>query len=172
MKILFVVGGSYKAFYLNYLKKIKNIDLLVFQDEILYEYNYYNEKFDSALITNEMIYLSKLLKCKIIAKIKTNLFGIIKNEILFCDENGVKIFNIKKNLNIYIKNKLISFSFNYNVMKYADIMINVIPYKIRKYHLNFTKQNRFICDKQGVYSIINSKIKRKFRKVCYFSLKF
>ena len=64
MKILFVVGGSYKAFYLNNIQKYKELDLLIFQNNILYEYDYYNENFGEKTITNEMMSLQEKLHCK------------------------------------------------------------------------------------------------------------
>lgn len=179
MKILFVVGGSYKAFYLNNIQKYKELDLLIFQNNILYEYDYYNENFGEKTITNEMMSLQEKLHCKIIAKIKTNLCGIKKDEVLYCDNNGVKILNNNRYMEIFIKNKKFFIS-NYCIIAKSEYFIYFLKNKNdfciprRNYdNIYFSKKSIFfVCDKCGVNMIKNNFMTRKFRKICYFSLKF
>ncbi len=179
MKILFVVGGSYKAFYLNNIHKYKKLDLIIFQENILYEYDYYNELLGEQTITNEMISLAKKFKCKIIAKIKTNLCGIKKDEILYCDKNGVKIINNNRFLKICVKDKQICIS-NYYLTNKSDYFIYFFKNKNDFYlpenrtrQCNYLNKSAiFVCDKFGVDLLINKNMTRKFRKICYFSLNF
>lgn len=171
MKILFVVGGGYKAFYLNHLKRFHSLDLLVFQSNILYEFNYYNEMLKDGLITNEILSLQKKFNTKIIAIINTNLFGIIKKECLYCDENGIKILNLNKNINLFIKNKKIIIKNRYFVPN-KDICIFIINKSENKNKYIKLLKKGFVCDDKGVTLVNNGRIIRKFRKICYFSLKF
>lgn len=172
MKILFVVGGSYKAFYINNLKKIKNLDLLIFQENILYEFDYYNELCGNKLITNEMMSLVLKLNCKIIAKIRTNLCGIIKNEMLYADKNGVKIIDENRYLKFLFKNKAVICSFHTIIYDKYDLQIILKNSRVNQ-HIKkiYVKNKMLICDKYGVVYSNKDKIVRKFWKICYFSLK-
>lgn len=178
MKILFVVGGSYKAFYLNNIHKFKRLDFIVFQENILYEFDYYNEYFGDKTITNEMVGLARKFKCKIVAKIKTNLCGIKKDEILYCDKNGVKLINNNRFLELFVKNKQIYFSNNF-LYKKSNCFVYFFKNKndfnqssCINNNFNNRKSAIFVCDKYGVNLIYNKIITRKFRKICYFSLNF
>lgn len=171
MKILFVVGGSYKAFYLNNVNRYKKLDLIVFQDNILYEYDYYNETFGNKIITKEMMSLQKKFKCKIIAKIKTNLFNIKNNEILYCDKSGVKIIKNNNYIKLFIKNKQFLIA-NKIINIKSDYFIyfskNKNEFKINN---SFNKNKIFVCDKSGVSFYYKTFAIRKFQKTCYFTLK-
>ena len=66
MKFVFVVGGSYKGFYLNKLNRIKYVDLLIFHQNIFYEFDYEQEQFYDAPVSKELISLNEKLKCPIL----------------------------------------------------------------------------------------------------------
>ena len=53
MKIVCVVGGSYKSFYINHFRNIQSCDLLVFNFGILYDYDMKEELLGSAVVTYE-----------------------------------------------------------------------------------------------------------------------
>ena len=173
MKIAFVVGGNYKAFYINHIEECKGIDILVFQEGLLYEYDYFNESFGNKTITKEMIGLAKKLNCVILAKIKTNLFNKSCNEILYCDGIKVLTFSGDRYIKLYLKGKRVIFSLKNVFWGCADIFIQLTKNRLemKKIRQKCHKQT-FLCDKHGVEYVKNGKIKRKFRKFCYFSLNF
>lgn len=172
MNIMFVVGGSYKAFYINHLNKCKNLDFLVFQENILYEYNYYNELCGEKVVTTEMLELAKKLNCIIIAKIKTNLFGKIENELLFSDGEKVSIINKNKYIKIFFNNKTIIFTQEKNFYGYKDLLVVLTKNRFKFKNMGkFNGKYAFVCYNNGVELKKKNKIVRKFRKICYFSLK-
>ncbi len=171
MKILFVVGGSYKAFYLNNINKYKRLDLIVFQDGLLYEFDYYNEMFGDKTISNEMMSLCKKFRCKIIAKIRTNLFGKKYEEFLYCDKNGIKIIKTSRYFKIFVKNKQILIS-NYFLPIKSDYFVYFAGNKNECKPSKTQKSVIFVCDKTGVDLHYDKFMMRKFRKICYFSLNF
>lgn len=171
MKILFVVGGSYKAFYLNNIHKFKQLDLIVFQDGLLYEYDYYDETFGARTITNEMIGLCQKFNCKIVAKIQTKLFDKKYDEFLYCDKNGVKIIKNDRYFKICIKNKFFLIS-NYFVSAKSDYYVRFVKYRNELRLPQARRSVVFVCDKMGVDLHYNKFITRKFRKICYFTLNF
>ncbi|MBQ7797796.1 MAG: hypothetical protein IJ371_01585 [Clostridia bacterium] len=107
MKFMFVVGGSYKGFYLNQVKNIKKIDLLIFHQNIFYDFDYIQEKYFDAPVSKELISLNIKLKCPII------VYGnFIKNNIkqhcyILCSNKKVSVINEYKDLYLYIKGKFI-----------------------------------------------------------------
>lgn len=173
MKFVFVVGGSYKGFYINQLKNIKKIDLLVFHQDIFYDFEYAQEKLFNGPITKEIIELNNILKCPIL------IYGILKNNnirqkcFILCVNGKVSIINSNKNVYLYIKgNPILINNKIYNYSK-TNIEISMIDgklntHKFKKYNI----KTHFICDKKGVTCIKKGKFYRKFRKCCYFSLSF
>lgn len=173
MKLAFVIGGNYKAFYINHIEKCKGVDILVFQEGLLYEYDYYNENFGYKTITKEMMCLAQKLNCVILAKIKSNLFNKLNDEILFCDGEKVLTFNSERYIKLFLKGKCVIFSLENVFFECADIFIRLTKNRveIKKIRQKCHKQT-FLCYKHGVEYIKKGKIKRKFRKFCYFSLNF
>ena len=173
MKLAFVVGGSYKAFYINNLKKCKGVDLLVFQEGLLYEYDYYNEHFGSKIITKELLSLARRLNCVILAKIKSNFANQKCEEILYCDSEKLLTFSADRYIKMFIKGKRVIFSLKNVFFECADIFIRIIKNRaeMKKIRQKCHKQT-FLCDKYGVEYVKKGKINRKFRKFCYFSLNF
>lgn len=173
MKIGFVVGGSYKAFYINHLKSCYGLDILVFQEGLLYEYDYYNENFGSKIVTREMLNLSNKLNCKIIAKIKTNLFGNLADEILYCDGEKVCVICGDRYLKMIVNKKSVIFSLKNVFFDSADIFIMTTKKRLEiKNNKKIKHSQIFLCDKKGVEYVKGGRIIRKFRKFCYFSLNF
>lgn len=171
MKIVFVVGGSYKAFYLNHLKKFKKLDFLVFQEGILYDYDYYNELCGDRTVTQEMMELSKRLGCKIVARIKTNFLGGIETKWLYCDGKKLVLSNLHY-LKLFYNTKTIFFADKQLLNKPKNLTIILTENRLKlKNRAKFCPSNLLICDKRGVELKKNGKIARKFIKICYFSLK-
>lgn len=171
MKLMFVVGGSYKSFYINHINKINKIDLLIFHQDIFYDFEYAQEK-SNPIVSKELISLNQKFKCPIL------VYGIfIKNNIkrkcfILCINSKVSIIDCSKDIYLYIKRKLILVSNNmYNRSK-AFVTISIINESINYENIKiFNRTNHFICNKKGVLHIKNGKIYKKFRKCCYFTLK-
>jgi len=167
MKIVFVVGGSYKAFYLNYLKKLEKIDLLIFQENILYDFDIFEELHDKPIITQELFSLSKKLNCKIIAIVNTDLLGVKNKEILYCDKENFSLIGLDRYLSLIYNNKKILIGCkDFNKKSSLSIKIKIENVKSN----NFCTKKCLICDKHGVTFVNNGKISKKNRKICYFSL--
>lgn len=170
---MLVVGGSYKSFYLNHINKIKNIDLLVFNQNIFYEYNYINENFGDKIITRELISLNIKFNCPIL------VYGVIyKNNIrrkcyILCNNQKVYILDTNNDLYLKINNKyiLIGDKIYSNVKHFASILFIDHLEKCNQI-AKLNPQNCLICSKKGVSHLKNGKIYRKFKKCCYFTLSF
>lgn len=173
MKFVFVMGGSYKGFYLNQLNKIKRADLIIFHQDIFYEFNYIKESSNYAPVTKELINLNQKLKCPILVYGILNKNGIINKCFILCVNGKVSIIDCKKDIYLYIKGKFILISTK--IYKYSDAfsIISILDKKCNLPNiLQTTAKNYFICDKKGVTLIKNNKIYRKFRKCCNFILSF
>ena len=173
MKFVFVMGGSYKGFYINKLPTIKNVDLLIFNQNIFYDFDYEQEYLFDAPVTKELIDLNLKLKCPIVVYGYCKFLEERKKCFIICVNGKVSVINANREVYLYIKGKLILIgnkllkSFN----TFASIcMLNkdVNYSKLNKKYL----KNYFLCNKKGVACIQGNKIYRKFRKCCYFSLCF
>lgn len=170
MKITFVIGGSYKGFYLNDLKKIKNTDLLIFHQNIFYEFNYKDECLNNAPVSKEIIELNKQLKCPIIVYGILNKDGKRQKCFIIC--NNKKIHIIKnKYFYLNIKNKYIIISDEINKRFNKFVTIFMLNKKCDFKNVNIRKKC-FLCERKSVTYINNRKIYKKFRKCCYFILSF
>lgn len=169
---MFVVGGSYKSFYINYLNGIRDIDLLVFHQNIFYEYNYETEKDGCGVVGCELLELNNKFKCPIVVYGKINKNNIIKKCFILCINNKINIIDNARDIYLYINKMpiLIGAKIYFNSKAFATISFTDEVYKWKKYGKS-DRSNHLICDKRGVTSIKNGKICRKFRKCCYFALK-
>ena len=169
---MFVVGGSYKGFYINYLNKIKDIDLLVFNQDIFYEYNYKNEMAGGGVVGAELLELNNKLKCPIVVYGKINKNNVIKRCFILCINNKINIIDCNNDIYLYIKKNPILIS--NKIYRWSHILVNIALVDDTSKWIKYGKKgsvNYFICDKKGVTGIKNGKICRKFRKCCYFALK-
>ena len=170
---MFVIGGTYKSFYINHLSKINNIDLLVFGQNIFYDFDYEQEYLFDAPVTKELIELNKKLNCPIVVRSKSRLFDIVKDCFVICINGKVAVVDCEQDIYVCIKNKLVLIS---NIMyKRTKAFATIVMGKTKQNWKNLTKSvqsNYFICDKKSVIRLQNGKFYRKFRKCCYFSLCF
>ena len=173
MKFMFVVGGSYKGFYINKIKKINKIDLLIFNQNIFYDFDYEREYLGDAIVSKELIALNKKLNCPIVVFGKSTMLGDTKKCFMVCVNGRVSIIDSTRDIYLYVKGKMVLVGTKLYKKQSCFAMISMIDHsnyfhKIykNKYH------NYFICDAKGVNRIQNGKIYRKFRKYCYFSLCF
>ena len=170
---MFVIGGSYKRFYINELKKINNIDLLVFHENIFYDFDYEKEYLYDAPVTTELINLNKKLNCPIVVYGNCKLLEKVKKCFIVCINGKVSIVDCSKDIYLYINqkviligNKLYKYSKAFSTISITNEKEN---YQKKLYN---THHNYFICNKKSVSRLQNGKIYRKFQKCCYFTLCF
>lgn len=173
MKFMFVVGGSYKSFYLNQLKNINKIDLLIFNQNIFYDFNYEQEYLDDNIVTQELIMLNKKLNCPIIVYGKYKFFNKEQKCFILCVNGKVSVINRTDDIYLYIKGKMVLIG---NKLYKKTKTFSTISMLDSRPDLQVISKNLplnyFVCDKTGVSRLQYDKIYRKFQKYCYFSLCF
>lgn len=173
MKFLFVVGGSYKSFYINQMSKIKNIDLLVFHKNIFYDFDYEQEYLYDAPVTKELISLNETLNCPIIVYGYCKMLSKRKKSFVICVNGKVSVIDNLKDVYLYIKGKVVLIGNKLYNNPRAFATITIMDNQQNWENISKKKHNNyFICDKTGVSRLQNGKIYRKFRKCCYFTLCF
>jgi hypothetical protein len=173
MKFMFVVGGTYKGFYINELKNINEIDLLVFQQNIFYIFDYEKEIVSDGVVTEELIYLNQKLNCPIVVYGTYKFMNEIKKCFIVCVNGNVAVVDDSKVFYLYVKGRLVLISNKIYNKSRAFAIISIMDKKIEIENIyKNLPSNYFICDKKGVFKIQNGKIYRKFRKYCYFVLSF
>lgn len=172
MELVFVVGGSYKAFYLNYLPKIGNLDIIVFNQNIFYDFDITAESDFNGPVSKELLHLNSLLNCPVV------VYGVkIDNGkkckcFIVCNNGKIKIF--ERNSDIYVKVKnyyiLVGAKVYYSSKAFATItMLD----DIKNPKINQSKvRNYFLCDKKTVTLFKGGKFYKKFSKCCKFILCF
>lgn len=171
MKIICVAGGSYKSFYLNYFINLSSCDLLIFNFGIIYDYDICKELTGSALVTRELMMLSKKLKAIVVAGVNIVYKGKTDKSIIVCDGEKIHISNVKIGAKIYIKKTSFVIgdestqckSNNKIILSSKRIYPNLAHCSKRKIYIFF--------DKFGVCLVENGKIKRKFNKFSKIILK-
>lgn len=173
MKFMFVVGGSYKSFYINELKKINKIDLLIFHQNIFYDFDYEQEYLGNEPVTKELISLNKILKCPIIVYGVSKLLDKKQKCFIICINEKVTVIDSTKDIYLYIKGKFVLIGNKLYKNSKAFSTVSVVDEKQNLQNIyKKMSNNYFICDKKGISCIQYGKIYRKFRKCCYFSLCF
>ena len=172
MKFIFVVGGSYRSFYINKLNTIKNIDLIIFNNGVFDEINYCDEEVDIKVFTDEIKELNKLLKCSIVVCCNINKFGNRYKAFVLCVNQKISIISPHKDIYLYIKGELILITSKLYKNLYAFATICTTDYgdEIIKRYIKF-KNGCFILRDKSVTQITGGKIYRKFKKCCEFILK-
>ena len=170
---MFVVGGSYKGFYINELKKINKIDLLVFHQNIFYDFDYEQEYLGYAPVTKELISLNKILKCPIVIYGVSKFLEKKQRCFILCINEKVSVVDSIKDIYLYIKGKVVLIGNKLYKNSKAFSTISIFDKKQNFQNISKNMSNNcFICDKKGVSLIRYGGIYRKFRKCCYFSLCF
>lgn len=170
MKIICVLGGNYKSFYLNYLKKIKKCDLLVFNYGLIYNYNVKEELLGQATVTKELMSLAKRLNCVVVAGVFVEAEELSKSVIL-CDGEKVNITPAKDGLKLFLnKKEFIVGDENLKIKGFDKIILS--SKKVYPNGHNISALRTYIfCDKFGVTIVKNKKIIRKFNKYSQIILK-
>lgn len=167
---MFVVGGSYKGFYLNELYKVGNVDLIIFNQKIFYEFDYEQEYLGNPIVSNELISLNNKFNCPIVVYGEYDFLGQKEICFILCVNKKVSVIRQSSNIYLFIKGKTFVISNEYRF--YKNNFIKIFLVNKRCYDIDTIKHynNCFICDKTGVFKLKNRKIYRKFRKYCYFIL--
>ena len=171
MKIVFVLGGSYKSFYLNYFLKLKRCDILVFNFNVLYDVELKKELQGQGIVFNELKELSKKLGAIVVAGVNVNTGFGTKKCIVVCNGEEIKFrpANIGTNINFKRHNILIG---NEKCNKKNDVKIILSEERICPNVVNCSPKKVYIfCDKFGLIYIQNRKMKRKFYKYSKIILK-
>ncbi len=171
MKIIFVSGGSYKSFYLNYYLKLNKCDLLVFNFGVIYDYDLRFEAGASAIVKPEMMMLANKLGATVVAGVVVKDNNLKRKCILVC--NGEKISLIESNIGAHfrVRNKWFvagdtnckAVAENKIILTDERIYPNIQHCSLRKVYL--------FCDKFGLSVVQKKKLKRNFYKYSKIILK-
>ncbi len=171
MNIVCVSGGSYKSFYLNHFIKMKKCDLLIFNFDIIYDYVVKDELLKDAVVTKELLMLSKKLNSVVVAGVYVVNKEGKKKRIIVCNGDKIEICSIVFGAKIFICNK--SFIIGDEKTKYFKENKIILSKKSVYVNLfNCAKNKIYIfCHARGASLVVNKKIKRKFNKYSKFILK-
>ncbi len=171
MKIVCVVGGSYKSFYINHFRNIQSCDLLVFNFGILYDYDMKEELLGSAVVTKELLNLSRDLHCPIVAGICVRYRDRLTRKIIVCSEDKVFLSSIRLGARVQVGNKtFVIGAKETNYSKYNKIVLSNgrINPDINKCS---EKKIYIFCDRFGVNYVYKKNLVRKFHKYSKIILK-
>lgn len=170
MKIICVLGGSYKSFYLNYLKSIKRCNLLVFNFGLIYNYNAKEELLGQAVVTKELMFLARKLHAIVVAGVMVEGENVTKS-IIVCDGEKLEIAKAEDGIKLFINKRTIVVGDEKLKAKGVDKII----LSTKKIRPNLDKcsyiRNYIFCDNFGVSIVKNKKIIRKFNKYSKIILK-
>ncbi len=171
MKIICVAGGSYKSFYLNYFVKLSRCDLLIFNFDIIYDYDICNELMKQAVVTKELMSLAKSLHSIVAAGVNVISKDTTHKSIIVCDGEKIHITSAKQGAKIFVKGKcFIIGTENTDYKKCNKIILS----KKRIYpNINHCAKRKIyvFCDNFGVCIVENGKMNRKFNKYSKIILK-
>ena len=167
-----VIGGSYKSFYLNKLRKIGKPDIIVFNQNIFYDFDTEIERSLDGPVSTELIYLNQLFNCPIAVYSTRINNGKIDKCFILCNNSKIKIF--EQNCEVYIKLKDGYVLLCNKRYFYSNVFATIIM-QDRFNPLIFnpkSKNNCFYCTPKNVTLIKDGKFYKKFNKCCKFILHF
>ena len=170
MKIICVTGGSYKSFYLNYLKLIKKCDLLVFNYGIIYNLNKKDGCLQDDIVKKELLFLARKLSCVVVAGVIVEGKKKFKN-IICCDGEKLSIYPSSIGIKISFNSKQIAIGDE----RMKSQKIDKIVLTNKRIHPNARhcskKRTYIFCDNFGLTLLKNKKITRNFNKYSKIILK-
>lgn len=171
MRILCVLGGGYKSFYLNCFLKLKTCDLLIFNYGILYDLNHQLEENGTTYICKEITMLAKQLNAIVVGGIYVIKSGKRFKSLIVSDGDKVEIFPAKTGARINVEN----FSFIVGdectcYGKYNKIILAEKRFFINEKHCS-SKKIYLFCSPKNADLVVNKKIFKKFNKYSKFILK-
>lgn len=171
MKIVCVAGGSYKSFYINHLIKLNRIDLLVFNFDIIYDYVVTDELIGDAVVTKELMSLSKKLNATIVAGVFIVTKRSRKKAIITCDGDKIEICNLVYGSKVMIKNH--TFVIGDERTNYKNYDKIILTRSQIKPNLNNCSKHKILIflDRFGLNLVQNGKMIRNFNKYSKIILK-
>ena len=171
MKIICVAGGSYKSFYINYFLKIHSADLVIFNYGLIYDYVTTDEIIGDAIVTKELMFLSKSLKAKVVAGIYVVNKYSRKKAIIYCDGDKINISSVELGAKIVFgKYTFVVGDERTNYRHFNKIILS--KNQIKPNLNNCSKRKVFVfLDKFGVNFVQNHKMSRNFNKYSKIILK-
>ncbi len=171
MKIIYVAGGKYKSFYLNKFLKLKECDLLIFNFNIFYPYIVKEELLGDAILTKEILFLSRSLNCTLVAGVEVVYQNKNRLGILVCDNDKIYISMLDEGAKVIVKD----YTFRIGGAKTKYGKDNIIILSRRRMYPNLYNCSRnkiyLFCDPYGVDIVKNKKLERKFHKYSKIILK-
>ena len=171
MKIVCVAGGSYKSFYLNHLVNLRKADMLVFNFGIIYDYVQEDELLGDALVTKELLSLSRRLNATVVAGVFVVMGKSRHKAIIVSDGDKIHIFDIQKGAKIQSGNHTFVIGDEHTDYRtYHKIVLTKT--QIRPNVSSCSKRKILIfCDKFGVNVVLRGKFERIFNKYSKIILK-
>ena len=172
MKFVFVVGGSYRSVYLNYLSGLSSPDIIVFNSNVLYDFDIDLENNFSGPVSAELLYLNTLFNCPIVVY-GTRVKCCKKDKcFIVCTNGKIKIFEQNSDVYLWVKNCYILVGTNryFSSQAFATISIQDSTQMVNPKQCGIS--NYFCMDKKSVTLISGGKFYKKFNKCCKFTLKF
>ena len=170
MEFVFVVGGSYKAFCLNHLHNIGTPDLIIFNQNIFYDFDVEVEGNFNGPVSSELIYLNNLFNCPIVVYGSKVVKGEKHKCFIICSHRKIKIFEQHRDIYLRVENNYILIGSNqyFRSKTFATITIsdNEQSLKLKQSEVN----NYFQLNKKSITLNRGNKFCKKFNKCCKFIL--
>ena len=167
---MFVIGGSYKAFYLNYLAGLNKPDIIIFNQNIFYDFDIDNERGFNGPVSTELKALNTIFNCPIVVygtRVKNNKGD---KSFIVCSMGKIKIFDQHCDIYLKVKNHYILIGakqyFLSNSFATISICDNTNSYKLNKNII----RNYFCVNSKSVILNLGGKFYKKFNKCCKFIL--
>ncbi len=171
MKIIVVSGGSYKSCYINYLTNVNNVDLLIFNYGLIYDYDLEQEIMGNGVVTKELMALANHWKTIVVAGVYVNTVNSRSKVIIVCDGDKIHIHDIDNGAKLNIKNHtFVVGDERTDYQKYDKIILSKKRINPNIYNCSKRKILIFI-DEFGLNLVENGKLKRNFNKYSKIILK-
>lgn len=136
----------------------------------MYDYVVKEELLGYAVVTRELLMLSKELGCQIVAGVNVvSKFGT-KKSIILCDKDKIHIFSVSVGAQVVVGNKLFCIGDESTKLKFG----NKIVMSNKRIYPNLNncsdKKSYLFLDKFGVSFVENKNETRKFNKYSKFIL--
>lgn len=102
MKIMCVVGGSYKSFYLNYFTKIKNCDLIILNFGIMYDCSRQIKNFE--IVSKELNNIASEANTVVVAVVNMFHQGCIQKCLVCSNGKRLVVASLKTGIKICFSN--------------------------------------------------------------------
>ncbi|MBR6778900.1 MAG: hypothetical protein IKM43_01955 [Clostridia bacterium] len=167
MEIVYVAGGSYKSFYLNYFLRLNKCDLIIFNFGIFYDLS--DKIQENTHVFDEIKMISKKLSSIVVAcvyKVKNK-----QKRFIVCNADKICEKSTKKSLKYLLNQKIYEIGLQDTIFTNHNKIL-ITKNNIYPNILSCSKHKIYMfCDKFGATVVQNKKLKRKFCKYSKFILK-